>query len=166
MSAVIFLPLPLLCSLVAGTQSTSYTILEGGDRLQSSLDKDQDREIKINVEEAGTYMKIETTVEKQDLGNNATVVFVLSTEVSVKTWRISSGRSGDSLEYSATLLPTSMANSSIKLAISTKSEGKCCHCEGSAGKSLNYILVEQKYSVNFTVLDREEVVLKQSKSLS
>ena len=135
MSAMIFLSLLLLGVLVVGdTQNTSITILEGEGcdtdvcRLQSSVDKEKDSEIKINVKEAGTYIRIETNVEKQDPENPATVVFVLRTEVSVKTWRISS--SGDSLNYSATLLPTNMSNSNIQLVISTRSEGEYCNCDG------------------------------------
>ena len=141
MSAGIFLSLLLLGVLVGGTQGTNITVLEGdggscdtdGCSLESSVNKDKDREIKIYVQEAETYIKIETTVEKQEK-NPATVVFVLSTEVSVKTWRISSGSSGDSLEYSATLLPTKMANSTFKLVISTRSDGKCCHYYGRGGE--------------------------------
>ena len=141
MSAGIFLSLLLLGVLVGGTQGTNITVLEGdggscdtdGCSLESSVNKDKDREIKIYVQEAETYIKIETTVEKQEK-NPATVVFVLSTEVSVKTWRISSGSSGDSLEYSATLLPTKMANSTFKLVISTRSDGKCCHSYGRRGE--------------------------------
>ena len=134
MSAVTCLSLLLLCSLVGGTQSNSITILkgEGGScavnncSLQSSVTKAEDKEIKIAVNDSGTYIKIHTTVVKQDPGNHATIVFVLTTEVSVKTWRISSESSGDSLEYSATLLPTNISYSNIKLVISTKSDGKRC----------------------------------------
>ena len=147
MSAVIFLFLLLLGVLVGGTQGTNISVLEGEAgacdtdgcchnedcSLEGSVNKDKDREIKIYVQEAETYIKIETTVEKQEK-NPATVVFVLSTEVSVKTWRISSGSSGDSLEYSATLLPTKMANSTFKLVISTRSDGKCCHSYGRGGE--------------------------------
>ena len=141
MSPVIFLSLLLLGYLVGGAQGTNITILEGdggscdtdGCSLEGSVNKDKDREIKICVKEAETYIKIETNVEKQE-ENPATVVFVLRTEVSVKTWRISSGSSGDGLEYSATLLPTKIANSTIKLVISTRSEGKCCHSYWRGGE--------------------------------
>ena len=134
MSAVIYLLLLLLSFLVGGTRSTSIKILagDGGSceeetcSLQSTVSKTEEKEIKIDVKDSGTFIKIHTTVGKQDLGNHATVVFVLTTEVSVKTWRISSDSSGDSLQYAATLLPTKIPNSNIKLVISTKSDGKCC----------------------------------------
>ena len=137
MSAVIGLSLLLLCSLVGGTQGTqgtSISILAGEGcvedncSLQSSVNNAGDKNIKINVKDSGTFIKIHTTVGKQDHGNHATIVFVLTTEVSVKTWRISS--SGDSLNYSATLLPTNMSNSNIQLVISTRSEGEYCNCDG------------------------------------
>ena len=129
MSAVICVSLLLLCSLVGG----SLGILEGEGceedncSIQSSINKAQDKEIKINVKDSGTFIKINTTVGKQDPapGNHPTLVFVLTTEVSVKSWRISSESSGDSLKYSATLLPTNISNSNIKLVVSTKSDGKC-----------------------------------------
>ena len=136
MSAVIYLLLLLLSSLIGGTRSTSIKILagDGGSceeetcSLQSTVSKTEEKEIKIDVKDSGTFIKIHTTVGKQDRGNHATVVFVLTTEVSVKTWRISS--SGDSLNYSATLLPTNMSNSNIQLVISTRSEGEYCNCDG------------------------------------
>ena len=147
MSAVIFLSLLLLGFLVGDAQGTNIKVLEGDGgscdtdgccdkkdcSLEGSVNKDKDREFKIYVQEADTYIRIETNVTKQE-ENPATVVFVLRTEVSVKTWRISSRSSGDSLEYSATLLPTKMANSTFKLVISTRSDGKCCHSFGREGE--------------------------------
>ena len=140
MAAVICLSLLLLCSLVGGTQNSSITILEGEGgfyaedicRVESSVNKTDDKEIKINVNDTDSYIKIHTTVGKQDLGKQATIVFVLTTEVSVKTWRISSGSSSESLQYSATLLPTIISNSTIKLVISTKSDGKCSRASQSS----------------------------------
>ena len=141
MSALICLSLLLLFSLVGGTRTTSsIKILEGEGgscedkeetcSLQSTVNKSEDKEIKIDVIDSGTYIKIHTTVGKQDLGNHGTIVFVLTTEVSVKTWRISSDSSGDSLEHTATLLPTNILHSNIKLVISTKSDGKCFNYDG------------------------------------
>ena len=176
MSAVICLSLLLLFSLVGGTRTTSsIKILEGEGgscedeeetcSLQSTVNKSEDKEIKIDVIDSGTYIKIHTTVGKQDLGNHGTIVFVLTTEVSVKTWRISSDSSGDSLEHTATLLPTNILHSNIKLVISTKSDGKCFNYDG--GRFLeNYFLVQQLYTVDFRALDREEVLLKQNRSLT
>ena len=114
----------LLLETVGGTPSTfptSITVSGGGKCeecvVKSNVTRDQDREINVEVTELGAYIRIETVLEDEE-PQREPLVFVLRTEFSVKTWRISGAG-----QYSATLLPTSSSHSNMKLIVSTKSEG-------------------------------------------
>ena len=106
---------------------SSITISGSGEceecDVRSNVTKDQDREMNILVTDQGTYIRIQTDLEEEDQGQQTEpVVFVLRTDSSVKTWRISGGGHGG--RYSARLLPTSSKDSNMKLMVSTKSQGK------------------------------------------